>query len=224
MKRLLPKAEVDRAKQELRDDFISRIIKDINDKACWHLKSVDGSKVVDAIVHFSERGTKKIFFKAKRFAFECFNGDLAEGFAVYANCDDKYCINPDHHYSSTTKDYLKKLEQEGLFKRRSGFKHSPETIAKMSQSQKGRKPTEQARLKMRFAKLGVNNRSPEVVERCAELYYRGEKNATAKLTNEQVLEIRRLEKFYTCHELADQYPVTARHIRATWRRRCWKHL
>jgi len=68
------------------------------------------------------------------------------------------------------------------------------------------------RLKMQLAKLGVNNRSPETIERCAELYYRGEKNVTAKLTNEQVLEIRRLEKFCSARELSERYPVTIRHI------------
>jgi hypothetical protein len=94
----------------------------------------------------------------------------------------------------------------------------------MSKSQKGKKPNKQGRLKMSLARLGIDNRSPETIERCAELYCRGEKNATAKLTNEQVLEIRRLEKSRTCHELAEIYPVTARHIRAIWRRRVWKHI
>jgi hypothetical protein len=94
----------------------------------------------------------------------------------------------------------------------------------MSKSPKGKKPNKQGRLKMRLAKLGINNRSSETIERCAELYYRGEKNATAKLTNAQVLEIRKLEQSNTCHELAELYPVTARHIRAIWRRRVWKHI
>lgn len=224
MKRLIPKSEVDKAKKELKNAFISRIIKNVNDNGCWHLKAIQKPGAVDFIVHFSERGTKKIFFKAKRLAFEYFKGDLPENFVVYPKCDDKYCINPDHHYSSTSYDYLQKLEKDGVFERRKGFKHSPATIAKMSKSQKGKKPGKSTRLKMRSAKLGVNNRSPETIERCAELYYRGERNATAKLTNEQVLEIRRLEKSRTCHELAEIYPVTARHIRAIWRRRVWKHI
>ena len=224
MKCLIPKVEIDKAKKELRDSFISSIIKDVNAKGCWHLKSIEKSKIVDFIVHFSERGTKKIFFKAKRLAFEYFKGDLAENFAVHSKCDDKYCINPDHHYSSTFKDYINEQIKSGSRKVRSGFKHTPETIAKMSQSQKGKKPDKQARLKMRLAKLGVNHRSPETIERCAELYYRGEKNVTAKLTNEQVLEIRRLEKFCSARELSERYPVTIRHIRAIWRRRVWKHI
>ena len=70
MKRLIPKVEIDKAKKELRDSFISRIIKDVNAKGCWHLKSIEKSKIVDFIVHFSERGTKKIFFKAKRLALK----------------------------------------------------------------------------------------------------------------------------------------------------------
>ncbi|MDA9817836.1 NUMOD3 domain-containing DNA-binding protein [Flavobacteriaceae bacterium] len=224
MKRQIPKSEVDKAKKELRAVFTSRIIKNVNSNGCWHLKALQKPGVVDFIVHFSEKGTKKIFFKAKRLAFEYFKGDLEENFAVYAKCEDKYCINPDHHYSSTLTNHLKQLEKDGLLKRREGYRHSPETIAKMSKSQKGKRPNKQGRLKMRLAKLGVNNRSPETIERCAELYYRGEKNATAKLTNEQVLEIRKLEKSHTCHELAELYPVTAKHIRVIWRRRVWKHI
>ncbi|MCE3232594.1 MAG: hypothetical protein K0R98_851 [Rickettsiaceae bacterium] len=225
MKRQIPKAEVDKAKEELRDAFISRIIRDVNDNGCWHLKSIVKSKeVVDFIIHYSHKGTKRIFFKAKRLAFEYFNGAIAENFVVYPNCDDKYCINPDHHYLSTSADYLKKLEQDGIFTRTRGFKHSPQTIAKMSKAHKGRKPSKKTRLKMRLAKLGHDNRSPETIARCTELYYRGEKNPKAKLTNEQILEIRKLENLCSASELAERYPVTAKHITAIWNRRVWKHI
>ena len=223
MKRLIPKSEIDKAKKELRDDFTSRIIKNINDKGCWHLYGIEKPKPVDFLVHFSERGTKKIFFKAKRFAFECFNGDLPEGFVVYSNCEDKYCINPDHHYSSTVQAYLKKLQENGLMKRRKDFKHSPETILKMSEAQKGKKVGKQTKLKMRLAKLG-RKRNPEMVAKVAEKYFRGENNACAKLTEQQVLEIRSLKNRVSSHELAKQYPVTHSHIRSIWRKACWKHL
>jgi hypothetical protein len=222
MKRLIPKSEVEKAKRELGDNFLSRILTNVNKKECWHLSSVDGSKIVDSVVHFSEKGTKKIFFKAKRFSFEYFNGDLAEGFAVYSNCDDKYCINPNHHYSSTPKIYLKKLAESG-WKPRHGFKHSPETIIKMSAAQKGKKITKQARLKMRLAKLGVK-RDPEVVARTAEKYFRGENNARAKLTEKQVIKIRRFRNHSSSRELAKYYPVTHSHIRNIWRKVCWKHV
>lgn len=223
MKHLIPKAEVDKAKKELRDAFISRIIRDVNDKGCWHLKSIGKeSKVVTFIIHYSEKGKRQVFFTARRLAFEYFKGDLEENFNVYSRCNDKYCINPDHHYSSHSSAYLKKLAQDGLLKGMTGRKHSPETIAKMSQVQKGKKPNKKARLKMRLAKLG-RDMSPEVIERCSERA-RGEKNPTAKLTSEQVLEIRTLEKSCTTQELAERYPVTARHIRAIWQRRVWKHI
>lgn len=225
MKRQFPNTEVEKAKEELKEAFISRIVMDVNDKGCWHFKSIEKSKkVVDFIIHYSEKGTKRIFFKAKRLAFEYFNGAIAENFVVYSKCNDKYCINPEHHYLSTPSDHLKKLEQGGVFKRKRGFKHSPETIAKMSKAHKGRKPGKKTRLKMRLAKLGHDNRSPETIARCIELYYRGEKNPKAKLTNEEVLEIRVLEKFCSARELAGRYPVTVKHITAIWSRRVWKHI
>lgn len=224
MKRQLSKFLVDQAKLDLREKIIKRIVKDVSAKGCWHLKSVNESKIVDAVCHFRDRGTKKIFFKARRLVFELIKGDLPEGFTVYQNCEDKYCVNPDHHYATTRSDYLGILKLKGVNNRRSGFKHKPETLIKMSECRKGKKPSELSRLKMRLARLGIDNRSPEVIERCSELYYRGEKNVTAKLTNEQVLEIRRLEKSCSASELAKHYPVAAKQIRAIWRRICWKHL
>lgn len=213
-------------KQDLKGEFFSRVIKDVNEKGCWHLIQVLKPKPSQFIWHWHRVNgeIEKTCFMARRISFEYHKGEVPKELSVYCNCDNQCCVNPDHLYSLTIKDFSKKLRAEGLLKSRLGFKHTPETIAKMSQSQKGKKPDKQARLKMRLAKLGVNNRSPETIERCAELYYRGEKNVTAKLTNAQVLEIRRLEKFHTCHELAAHYPVTARHIRAIWRRRCWKHI
>ena len=213
-------------KQELKDIFFSRVVINVNEKGCWHLMQVFKPKPSQFIWHwhYVNGELKKTCFMARRISFEYSKGEVPKELSVYCNCGNKYCVNPDHLYSFSIKDFSKKLRAEGLLKSRSGFKHTPETIAKMSQSQKGKKPNKKARLKMRLAKLGVSTRSPETIERCAELYYRGEKNATAKLTNEQVLEIRRLEKFRTCHDLAAIYPVTARHIRAIWRRRGWKHI
>jgi hypothetical protein len=217
MKRLLSKHLIDQAKVDLKDQIISRIIKDANDRACWHLKSVDGSKTVDAVCYFRKNGTGRIFFKARRLVFELIKGDLLEDFAVYSNCDNQYCVNPDHHYSLKSSDYLKRFEK------RSNYKHSPETIAKISQANLGKKASKTARLKMSKAKIGVR-RNPELVARTAEKYFRGENNACAKLTEKEVLEIRGFKDIISSYRLAKHYPVTASHIRSIWRRSCWDHL
>lgn len=113
MKRQLSKALVDQAKADLREKVIKRIVKDANDKGCWHLKSIDGSKIVDAVCHFRDKGTKKIFFKAKRLVFELIKGDLAENFVVYSNCDNRYCVNPDHHHQASSYEHRVKLHKQG---------------------------------------------------------------------------------------------------------------
>ncbi len=223
MKRQLPKSLVDQAKADLREKVMKRIVKNANNRSCWHLNSIDGSKIVDAVCHFREKGTKKIFFKARRFVFELIKGDLPEGFAVYQNCDNKYCVNPDHHYATTPHDYLGILRLKGSYKGRSGSKHKPETLVKMSQSHKGKKPTQQAKLKMSLAKIGVK-RDPDLVALTAEKYFRGENNACAKLTEKQVLEIRSFKNVFSSRELEKRYPVTHSHIRSIWRRTCWDHL
>jgi len=225
-KNSLSSNQLKQIKRELKDNFFSRIIKNVNEKGCWHLMQVFKPKPSQFIWHwhYVNGELEKTCFMARRISFEYSKGEVPKELSVYCNCDNKYCINPDHLYSLSVKDFSKKLRAEGLLRSRSGFKHSPETLAKMSQAHKGKNPGRKTRLKMRLAKLGVNNRSPETIERCAELYYRGEKNVTAKLTNEQVLEIRRLEKFCSARELSERYPVTIRHIRAIWRRKVWKHI
>jgi len=75
MKRRLPKSVVDQAKFDLREKIIKRIVKGANSKGCWHLKSVDGSKIIDAVCHSIDKGKKKIFFKAKRLVFGVTSGN-----------------------------------------------------------------------------------------------------------------------------------------------------
>ena len=86
MKRQLSKSLVDQAKLDLREEIIKRIVKDANYKGCWNLKSVNGSKIVDAVCHFRDRGTKKIFFKARR-------GNFRKRIIKYVK-DLKYPVRP----------------------------------------------------------------------------------------------------------------------------------
>jgi len=223
MKRLLPKSLVDQAKEELKENFISRIIKNVNEQGCWHLKSVDRKKIVDFICHFSERGTKKIFFKAKRLAFEYCHGELIENFAVYPKCADKYCINPKHHFATTPSDYIKCLELTGAYKRKTGYKRSAETIAKIAKANLGKRASKETKLKMRLAKLGTK-KDPELVAITAAKFFQGEKNPLAKLTEKEVLEIRSLKNIISSRKLAAHYPVTHSHIRNIQRENCWTHL
>lgn len=174
MKRLLPKSVIDHAKIDLYKQVLPRIVKNANNNECWHLKSVDGYKIVDAVCHFSNKGKTKIFFKAKRLVFELIKGDLPEGFVVYQACNNRYCVNPNHHYSKTQTDYIGILRLNGTFKTRKGFKHKPETIAKISHSHQGKKLNKETRLKMSLKKIGIK-RDPELVAKVAEQHFRGEK-------------------------------------------------
>ena len=110
----------------------------------WHWRPVNGD-------------IEKTCFMARRISFEYHKGELPKELSVYCNCDNKYCVNPDHLYSLSVKDFSKKLRAKGLLKSRSGFKHTPETLAKMSQAHKGKNPGKKTRLKMRLAKLGFKD-------------------------------------------------------------------
>ena len=52
MKRQISKSLVDQAKLDLRERIIKRIVKDANSKGCGHLKSVNESKIVDAVEEY----------------------------------------------------------------------------------------------------------------------------------------------------------------------------
>lgn len=65
MKRLLSKSLIVLAKSELKDGVISRISKAVNNEQCWHLRSVDESKIVDAVCHFRDGGKKEYSLKRR---------------------------------------------------------------------------------------------------------------------------------------------------------------
>jgi hypothetical protein len=222
MKRSLLKSQVTEAKQALYKSFPSRIIKNANESDCWHLKSLNGEKIVNSLCYFSDRGKKKVFFKIKRFSFEYFQGEeLPDNLAVYSHCANQFCLNLKHHYASTTQDYLNKTKPNWI-QARLGQKHKATTIALMSESHKGKTFSKESRKKMSVAKSGVR-RADEVVERM-KILSQGENNARAKLTEEDVIEIRVQEGQSSSEILAINYSVSASHVRSIWRRRCCKHI
>ncbi|PCJ39145.1 MAG: hypothetical protein COA71_14610 [SAR86 cluster bacterium] len=54
---------------------------------------------------------------------------------------------------------------------------------------------------------------------------KGEENGDAKLTTEEVLEIRSLRsKGYTCQSIGDMYDICRQHVSSICRKKAWKHL
>lgn len=123
-----------------------------------------------------------------------------------------------------------------------GKKPSPETIAKIVAKTTGSKRTPEARARMSAAQKGKHSCPPEVRARISasltgkkqspetiekhKLAQRGEKNASSKLTEGQVLAIRKrfAEGGILQRELAEQFNVTQVMISRIILRAAWKHI
>lgn len=64
----------------------------------------------------------------------------------------------------------------------------------------------------------------ENVRHSRDRYPRGERKFFAKLTTQQVIEIRNLYGTMSQKRASELYPVSSNHIRNIWRRKKWAHL
>lgn len=112
-----------------------------------------------------------------------------------------------------------------------GHKHTEKTRAKMREAAKHKPPvSEETRRKIGISKLGNTNmlgkHHTEKTRRIMSEKHRGEKSSNVKLTEEDVITIRRLyaTTAITQKQLAIQYGMTRRAIGDITQGRNWKHL
>lgn len=127
--------------------FLSKIVKDANAHGCWYLRSDDGLTFKDTF-YFKRKG-----FKAKRFSYEHFMGKVALKLKVLCKCQNKLCINPDHHFAGTGTDQINQILARG-WKHRSGWKQSPRVIEIISKTHKGKIIPQELRDRLSKANLG----------------------------------------------------------------------
>jgi hypothetical protein len=132
---------------EPQEKFLSKIVKNVNDKGCWYLKSDD--KLRFKTEFFLNR--KK--FGAKRFSYEHFIEKVKPSLKVLCKCGDKLCINPKHHFAGNGKDHIAILHKH-RWRQRSGWKQSPEVIKKISETHKGKIIPQEMRDHLRKINLG----------------------------------------------------------------------
>ena len=133
--------------KELIENFESRIVRNANEKGCWHFLGVDRKKTS---VDFYVKGKRH---KAKRFAYELLKEKIPEKLSLYCTCQNNLCINPDHQIAGDRTQIRKILYSHG-WKLKSGWKHKPEALKKISRAHKGKTISQETRERLRSINLG----------------------------------------------------------------------
>lgn len=183
------------------EKFWSRVDKSGDDNVCWIWL---GSK--------NELGYGTVRWEEKtqlshRIAYRLAFGDIPVGLKVCHSCDNPSCVNPVHLWLGTDADNAHDRDRKGRANSARGFRAGVHTH-----------PESRAR----GDKNGMYTH-PE-----SRVHHKGEANGMARLTAEQVVEIRRRYKFRggkeSGRQLAVEFGTTYKNISLIVRGKRWKHI
>ncbi len=160
--------------------------------------------------------TKGMQMRSHRVSWILANGQIPNGLCVMHKCDNRLCQNPSHLVLGTVLENIKDRDTKGRQSR--GDTHSsrlhPERLARGDRNGSRLHPETRPRGDNHFAR-----RHPELMPR-------GESSARSKLTEAQVLEIRRLgrEAELTHIQIAGLFGISFYQVGKIVQRISWKHV
>ena len=83
----------------------------VDDSGCWLMKPHKACKGY-AKVEESINGQRKIY-RAHRYSYQAFNGEIPKGLQVCHSCDVRNCVNPAHLWLGTNQDNVDDMVKKG---------------------------------------------------------------------------------------------------------------
>lgn len=199
-----------RPRVPLRQRFERMVIR--REEGCWGWK---GAPDKDGYGRIWSGGTGGQHMRAHRVSFELFRGKIPEGLEVLHRCDNPPCTRPDHLFLGTNLDNsIDMVRKNRQAKGESHGQHlHPERTA--------RGDRQGLRVHPERRPFGVRNGRYSMPERTA----RGERNGTARLTTEQVIEIRRQRaRGLRLIDIAKTFGIAPAYVSEIARREAWAHI
>jgi hypothetical protein len=164
---------------------------------CWNWT---GAKTIDGYGRF--RIDKRQMLPHRWIWTNLLRKNIPDGMYLCHTCDNPSCVNPDHLFVGTPKDNAQDRVKKGRSNTVSGERHGSKTM-----------PHRVARGDRNGMRVHPNS------------VLRGSANACSKITEEDVLEIRRrYEAGETQVKLSDEFGINKSHVSRIILRYCWSHI
>jgi hypothetical protein len=192
-------------------------------------------------VYISTIAGKRRYGRAHRVAYLLIYGEINEGLDVLHRCDNRACCNPAHLFTGTHQDNMQDRNQKGRQARGSKNGRAKLSDADVINLRELYATGDYSTVEL-SARFGLSSTATEHVisgenwrhlpvqrldrEARMKRQARGERCGGSKLTDEQVLEMRRLYKLgdYSYSKLGKQFGVSAANTFNIIKGKYWRHL
>lgn len=202
------------------------------EEGCW----LWNGDILDSGYALFYNGAKQV--SAHRFSYETYRGQIPKGLCVLHKCDVRHCVRPDHLFLGTHKDNGQDMALKGRSLR--GVRNNNSKLTEATVLEIRKEFAAGKSLNQVSRERGLNLKSvqslrrglswkhvggPIFPEKMTPQMFAGSKNGRAKLTEEQVLQIKAAYlSGETPTKLAKRFEISRRSVANIVSGRSWKHV